>query len=56
MAGAREIDTVSFPVEGDEWDRAGTRGDGARMTVAGIGRFTLHEVVHHRGDAEARLA
>ena len=42
-------------VEGAEWDRAGTRGDGARMSVAGIGRFTLHEMAHHRGDAEARL-
>jgi hypothetical protein len=43
-------------VQGDEWDRSGTRGDGARMSVAGIGRFTLHELAHHRGDAEARLA
>lgn len=43
-------------VEGDEWDRAGTRGDGARMSVAGIGRFTLHELAHHRWDAGSRLA
>jgi hypothetical protein len=42
-------------VEGDEWDRAGTRGDGARLSVAGIGRFTLHELAHHRWDAEVRL-
>lgn len=42
-------------VQGDEWDRSGARGDGARMSVAGIGRFTLHELVHHRGDAESRL-
>jgi len=42
-------------VEGDEWERAGTRGDGARLSVAGIGRFTLHELAHHRWDAEARL-
>jgi hypothetical protein len=42
-------------VEGGEWERAGTRGDGTRMTVAGIGRFTLHEMAHHRWDAEARL-
>jgi len=42
-------------VEGDEWDRAGTRGDGARLSVAGIGRFTLHELAHHRWDARTRL-
>lgn len=43
-------------VQGAEWDRAGTRGDGAHLSVAGIGRFTLHELAHHLWDAEARLA
>ncbi len=43
-------------VEGDEWDRAGTRRTSERMTVAGLGRFALHESAHHRADAVARLA
>jgi hypothetical protein len=43
-------------VDGAEWERAGTRGDGARMSVAGLARFSLHELAHHRWDAEARLA
>ena len=42
-------------VDGDEWDRAGTRGDGAHLSVTGIGRFTLHELAHHLWDAETRL-
>jgi hypothetical protein len=43
-------------VQGDEWGRTGIRGDGTHLSVAGIGRFTLHELAHHRWDAEARLA
>ena len=43
-------------VEGAEWDRPGTRRGADPFTVAGLGRFTLHELAHHRGDAEARLA
>lgn len=42
-------------VEGDEWDRRGTRRGAERFTVAGLGRFTLHELAHHRFDAEGRL-
>jgi hypothetical protein len=43
-------------VEGDEWDRPGTKDDGSRLTVAIVARATLHELAHHRWDAETRLA
>lgn len=43
-------------VEGDEWDRRGTRRGAEPLTVAGLARFTRHELVHHRQDAESRLA
>jgi hypothetical protein len=49
MAGALSL------VEGDEWDRTGTRRGSDPFTVAGLARFTLHELVHHRQDAETRL-
>ena len=42
-------------VEGDEWDRCGTRRGAEAFTVAGLARFTLHELVHHRQDAQSRL-
>jgi hypothetical protein len=35
------------------WDRTGTRSDGARFTVASLGRYLLHDPVHHVGDVEA---
>jgi hypothetical protein len=43
-------------VEGGEWDRPGTRRGSDPFTVAGLGRFTLHELAHHRADAEGRLS
>lgn len=42
-------------VEGAEWERRGTRRGSEPFTVAGLGRFTLHELAHHRWDAEQRL-
>ena len=37
-------------VSGDRWDRTGLRSDGARFTVASLGRYHLHDVVHHLYD------
>lgn len=42
-------------VEGDEWDRQGTRRGSEPFTVAGLARFTLHELAHHHQDAQERL-
>ena len=37
-------------VSGDQWERAGRRSDGSVFTVASIGRYHLHDVVHHVHD------
>lgn len=39
-------DTLAAVPE-DGWDRAATRRDGELFTVAGLGRFALHEGSHH---------
>lgn len=38
------------------WDRAGVRRSRERFTVAGLGRFALHESHHHLADAGRALA
>jgi hypothetical protein len=40
-------------VEGAQWDRAGRRSDGSVFTVASIGRYHLHDAVHHLYDVGA---
>ena len=40
----------------DDWGRTAVRREGERFTIALMARFTLHEVVHHRVDAERSLA
>jgi catechol 2,3-dioxygenase-like lactoylglutathione lyase family enzyme len=42
-------------VTDDDWDRPATRKPGERMTIELQARFALHEVVHHRADAQAAL-
>ena len=43
-------------VTDDDWDRPATRRPGEPMTIELQARLALHEVVHHRVDAEAALA
>ncbi len=43
-------------VSDDDWDRAATRREGERFTIELMGRFVLHEVVHHTADAQRALA
>lgn len=44
---------MTLPPPRDEaWQRAGTRRNTERFTVEGLVRFALHEVRHHRLDAE----
>ena len=42
-------------VGGDEWERRGTRSDGAEFTVESIARYLLHDVEHHLWDAHQIL-
>jgi hypothetical protein len=37
-------------VSGEQWDRPGTRSDGARFTVESFGRYVVHDPVHHLVD------
>lgn len=41
-------------VEGGQWERTGTRSDGARFTVDRFARYFLHDVAHHLHDVDAR--
>ncbi len=45
-AAAAVYDSVSGP----DWDRSGARSDGSRFTVDTLGRYHLHDVVHHLHD------
>lgn len=37
-------------VVGEQWHRPGRRSNGSVFTVATLGRYHLHDVVHHRWD------
>jgi hypothetical protein len=43
-------------VEGPAWDRTGRRSDGATFTVDSLGRYMLHDVVHHLDDVAKGFA
>jgi hypothetical protein len=40
-------------VNGAEWDRRGRRSDGSAFTVESLGRYFLHDLVHHIDDVGA---
>jgi hypothetical protein len=46
---ARSFDAVT----GDQWDRRGTRSDGAAFTVETFARYLLHDPIHHLVDVGA---
>ncbi|MFS3130483.1 DinB family protein [Nocardioides sp. Bht2] len=47
---AGEIAGRYAAVDGQEWERSGLRSNGSAFTVASIGRYHLHDVVHHLWD------
>ena len=54
---ARELDAAAKTlaghfdaVTGAQWERAGTRSDGARFTVDSFARYLVHDPVHHLYD------
>lgn len=55
-ASAATVADLLERVDGDAWQRTGTRSDGARFTVESSARYALHDVVHHVHDVEAGFA
>jgi hypothetical protein len=47
---AAEAAALYSTVEGDQWQRTGRRSNGSAFTVESIGRYHLHDVVHHLWD------
>jgi len=43
-------------VRGDQWQRTGTRSDGAHFTVDTFARYLVHDPVHHLYDVTGRRA
>jgi len=50
LAAADEVATAYDGVVGDEWQRRGQRSNGSEFTVESLGRYHLHDVVHHLWD------
>jgi hypothetical protein len=53
MAAADVVAKRFAGVTGEQWERPGRRSDGARFTVDTIGRYFLHDLVHHLHDIAA---
>lgn len=43
-------------VRDDQWERTGTRSDGARFTIESFARYLIHDPVHHVHDVERGFA
>jgi hypothetical protein len=52
-AAAHELADHFDAVHGDQWQRTGTRSDGARFTVETFARYLVHDPVHHVYDVES---
>jgi hypothetical protein len=51
LAAAAEVTAAVFDrVPDDGWGRRGFRSNGSEFTVASIGRYYLHDVLHHLHD------
>ncbi|MDH6126652.1 DinB family protein [Kitasatospora sp. GP82] len=51
LAQAAERLEASFAaVSGEQWQRTGSRSDGARFTVESFSRYLIHDPVHHLFD------
>jgi SAM-dependent methyltransferase len=49
-AAAETVAAAYEQVTGDQWDRTGSRSDGATFTVDTVARYHLHDLVHHAHD------
>jgi SAM-dependent methyltransferase len=55
-AAALEVADAYDTVGPGEWGRSGARSDGSAFTVLTLGRYHLHDVVHHAWDVRAAVA
>lgn len=55
VAAAQAVADVYDAVSGDQWSRPGRRSNGDAFTVESIGRYHLHDVVHHLWDVAGAL-
>ena len=54
---AKAADTVAARFESlsaEQWERTGSRSDGANFTVESFGRYFIHDPVHHLYDVTGR--
>ncbi len=54
-SNAGKLADVLDRVHGDDWDKEGTRSDGASFTVESITRYVLHDVEHHLWDVHQQI-
>ena len=52
-AAAEAIADRLAAVSGAQWERTGSRSDGARFTVTSFARYFIHDPVHHLHDVTA---
>lgn len=50
LAAAEDVAVIYDSVSGDQWQRPGRRSNGSVFTVATLGQYHLHDVVHHTYD------
>lgn len=50
LDAARAVAARFDAVDSTEWNRTGGRSDGARFTVESLGRYLLHDPLHHVWD------
>jgi hypothetical protein len=56
VEAAADVAAIYAQVEGDQWQRPGRRSNGSVFTVETLGRYHLHDVVHHLHDIDRGLA
>jgi len=55
QTGAGELADDYGEVHGDDWERRGRRSNGSHFTVLTLGRYCLHDLVHHLHDVGSGL-
>ncbi len=52
LAAATEVAGIYASVTEDQWQRPGRRSNGSVFTVATLGQYHLHDVIHHTHDIQ----